>query len=571
MGELHLAGGGSERDGVLREGRACQRHRALRAPAREAADWDTMLPAAAQDARRHLIRNWTIDAGALLMNGGAQRSGAGPRRANGARGEPTSQAPRSHRRRMPSADVAWLHMDRPTNVMSVNVVLCFDTPVDWEQVKEICRDRVVERFPRFSQLVVESLLPWRPVTWEDDPRFDLERHFHRLALRAPGDRAALLELMADLTATPLDRHKPLWDMYLVEGYGRGCAIVSRVHHSIADGIALARVMLALTDDEPDRAAAARLTHPERADRMHPVREPDAAVASRVRHAAETLIHGIVHLAGHPRQLSHLIWAAEDVTRAMSKPVLAGPAADTVLKGELGVAQRVASTRPIRLADVKRTAHATGTTVNDVMLGAATGALRSYLLERDNPVVETRAVVPFNLRPLGEPIPRELGNRFGLALLTLPIDRHHPHERLAEVHHRMAEIKHSPEGAISYGMLSIAGMMPLAVERVIVDRWTAKAVAVMTNVPGPPHPVYLAGAPVLSMLAWAPKPGSLSMSVTIFSYNGEIAVSLATDAGLIPDPERIVAGVERELAELQRPAPRTLASPGGQSWGGRDGM
>jgi hypothetical protein len=116
---------------------------------------------------------------------------------------------------------------------------------------------------------------------------------------------------------------------------------------------------------------------------------------------------------------------------------------------------------------------------------------------------------------------------------------------------MAEIKDSPEGAVSYGVLSVLGMMPLGIERVIIGLYSAKASAVMTNVPGPRHPVYLAGAPVRGILVWAPRPGSMSMSVTIFSYNDEITVALAADAGLIPDPERILAGVEDELAELRR--------------------
>jgi WS/DGAT/MGAT family acyltransferase len=263
-----------------------------------------------------------------------------------------------------------------------------------------------------------------------------------------------------------------------------------------------------------------------------------------------LAHAILHVATHPRQLRHLIQAAKDVTRVLTKVLLAGSDADTVLRGELGVAQRVASTRPIRLADITRTGHATGTTVNDVVLSALTGALRTYLLERDSSVAEIRAIVPFNVRPLSEPIPRELGNKFGLVLLTLPVGLPDPQERLTEVHRRMAEIKDSPESALSYRVLSVLGMMPLGIERVIIDLYTAKGSAVMTDVPGPPHAVYFAGTPVRGMLALAPRAGSLSMSVTIFSYNGEITVSLAVDAGLIPDPERILAAVEDELAELQ---------------------
>jgi len=438
----------------------------------------------------------------------------------------------SKRHRMPNADVAWLHMDRRTNVMAVHVVLSFDRLVDWSRLTEICRERLLERYPRFSQRVVESRVPWRPVAWEDDPHFDLERHFHRLALPAPGDQAALQELVARLMATPFDHSRPLWEMYLVEGYGPGCAIVCRVHHCIADGIGVARVLLSLTDDTPDGAVApAPLRHRHGAEPMHGVTAPIAAA--------------------QPRWLRQRARAAKGYARVLAKSLLTGPDADTALKGVLGVAQRAAATRPISLADVKATGHATGSTVNDVVLSAVAGALSSYLGERDSAVGEIRAVVPFNLRPLNEPIPRRLGNKFGLTLLSLPLGLHDPQERLAEVHRRMAEIKASPEASLSYRMLRVAGMMPLDIERVIIDAWTAKASAVITDVPGPPHVVYLAGTPVRGMLAWAPQSGSISMAVTIFSYDGEITVNVAADAGLIPDPEHILERVEDELAELRR--------------------
>jgi WS/DGAT/MGAT family acyltransferase len=309
-------------------------------------------------------------------------------------------------------------------------------------------------------------------------------------------------------------------MYLVEGYGPGCAIVSRTHHCIADGIALSRVILSLTDDAPDAAVA-------------PLLRDGPSVAAR------------------PRRLSRLLRAAEDRTRALTKLPLARSAADTALKGELGVAQRVVSTGPISLADVKHTGHATGTTVNDVVLSAVTGALSRYLLERARPVAEFGAFVPFNLRPLSEPLPRDLGNEFGPVFVSLPVGLHDPRERLAEVHRRMAELKDSPGGARSYRLLRIIGVAPPDIARVITDVTTAKASALITNVTGPPHAVSLAGTPVRGMVVWAPRPGSMSMSVTIFSYNDEIIVGLASDAGLIPDPERILAGVEDELAELQR--------------------
>ncbi|HYB28388.1 MAG TPA: wax ester/triacylglycerol synthase domain-containing protein, partial [Solirubrobacteraceae bacterium] len=148
--------------------------------------------------------------------------------------------------RMSNADAAWLHMDRPTNLMVVNALLLFDEPVDTSRVREILRSRLVEPFPRFRQLVTERRLGVGVPSWEDDPNFDLDLHFHHLALPAPGDKRALEELISDLISRPLDRRKALWDWYLVDGFGGGLAMVVRIHHCIADGIALSRVLLSLT-------------------------------------------------------------------------------------------------------------------------------------------------------------------------------------------------------------------------------------------------------------------------------------------------------------------------------------
>ncbi len=134
-------------------------------------------------------------------------------------------------------------MDQPTNLMVITGALWFDEPVDWERAREVLRERLVERFPRFRQRVVEgSVTGLSGPHWEDDENFDLDLHIHRLALPAPGGQAALEALVAELMAEPLDPAKPLWQFHFVEGFGAGSAVVTRMHHCIADGIALARVL-----------------------------------------------------------------------------------------------------------------------------------------------------------------------------------------------------------------------------------------------------------------------------------------------------------------------------------------
>jgi WS/DGAT/MGAT family acyltransferase len=414
---------------------------------------------------------------------------------------------------------------------------------------------MVERFSRFRQRVVEGRGPLSGPHWEDDPNFDLDLHLHRVQLPAPGDRATLQEFVADLMASPLDRSTPLWQFQFVDGYGDGAALVGRIHHCIADGIALGRVLFSLTDESPDAGIAPADDEAASTERrggpLDALARPAASAVSFARGAAGALAHEAIKVGRRPSHLRELADSGRAGAEALAKVLFMGADPPSPLKGELGVAQRVAWSSPIRLERVKAMGHQTGTTVNDVLLAAVSGSLRRYLSERGGPVEQLTALVPFNLRPLDQPLPPELGNRFGLVYLPLPVGIEDRGRRLDEVARRMGEIKHSAEGAVSYGLLDVIGRTPTQIEKLLVDLFTSKGSAVMTNVPGPRQPVYMAGTPVSGVLVWAPTSGGVSMSVAIFSYAGEVTLGVMTDAGLVPDPERIIEAFEPELESLAR--------------------
>ena len=503
--------------------------------------------------------------------------------------------------RLPSADAAWLHMDRPTNLMVINSVMLFDEHLDEQRLREVIRTRLVEPYPRFRERVVESRLPLSGPSFERDPHFDLDRHLHRRGLATPGPRreraaisgrqaarpaaadmeleqAALRELIGDLIATPLDRSKPLWDIYLIDRPNDCQALVARMHHCIADGIALARVMLSLTDAAPAGAGFTGPAAPRGTGRngvrgtvidlvgtpvSAAVKLASSAIGAGRRVTAELAHEGIEfvsHPIGHEREL--LDRAAADA-QALAKLLFSPADADTALRGELGVARSVAWTGQLDLARVKRAAHAQSATVNDILLASVTGALRRHMREHGEQPREIRTFVPFNLRPLDEPLPRELGNRFGLVFLALPLELAGRRARLEELKRRMDSIKHSPEGPISYAILQTVGHTPVPLESRIVDIFTAKASAVMTNVPGPSEVVYLAGAPVRAVLVWAPTSGSVGLSVSIFSYRGEVTIGLLADRGLVADPQRIMRHTEQEFEALARLKPRHETAPAGR--------
>ncbi len=456
---------------------------------------------------------------------------------------------------MSRADAAWLHMDQPTNLMVITSAMWFDEPVDWDRVREVIRTRLVDRYPRFRQRVVEGRGPLTGPHWEDDPHFDLDLHLHHVALPAPGDQAALQDLLADQLAKPLDRSKPLWHFHLVDNYGDGSAIVGRIHHCIADGIALARVMLSLTDEAPDAGIAAEANGDGARGGGRGVvatlLAPARGAISAARGVAGAVVHEAVEVVRDPTELRDLAATARDDAAALAKVLLPNPEVPTALKGELGVADLVAWSAPIPLEDVKAFGHAHEATVNDVIVTAVAGAFRRYLRARESLVDELTAIVPFNLRPLDKPLPADLGNQFGLVSLRLPVGMGDRRARLREVHERMEEIKHSPEGAISYGVLEALGSAPVEVEKRLVDLFSSGGTAVVTNVPGPREPVYLAGTPMSGVLVWAPCSGSVSMSISIFSYAGALTVGVMADAGLVPDPERIIEAFEREVEALMR--------------------
>ena len=457
------------------------------------------------------------------------------------------------RHRMSNADAAWFHMDRPTNLMVVNAVLWLEQPLDAERLRAVLRDRLVEPFPRFRQRVVEPRTGFGVPAWEDVESFDLERHLHRTSLPAPGGPRELQELAGELMARPLDRSRALWEMHIIDGYGDGSALIARMHHCIADGIALARVLLSLTDEQPDAGIAAPVAEPN----GHGLPDILTVPAHAGTRLAAAGLHEALALMSHPRsEVTGLAAEGSADARALAKLLLTSGDEKTVLRGELGVRRKVTWSDSFPLDSIKAVGRSTGTTVNDVAVAALTGALHHYLAARDSVVDEIRALVPFNLRALDEPLPRELGNRFGLVYLTLPVGIEDPAERLAAVHRSMEAIKHSPEAAISYGILGTMGLTPPQVEQRLLDLFTAKGSAVMTNVPGPPRPVWFAGAKVGGVITWVPTAGTAGVGVSIFSYGGGLTVGFQVDAGLVPDPERIVAAFEHEMAVLGAlPGPR----------------
>jgi WS/DGAT/MGAT family acyltransferase len=224
---------------------------------------------------------------------------------------------------------------------------------------------------------------------------------------------------------------------------------------------------------------------------------------------------------------------------------------TLFKGSLGVTKRAAWSDAIPLSGVKDCAKRWGATVNDLLLAAVSGGLRAYMLGRGEKPdgLRFRAVVPVNLRTEDEL--DSLGNRFGLVFLALPVGVADRDGRLRELKSEMDLIKGSPQAMVAFGVLNALGMASPEIEGVGVSIFARKATAVMTNVPGPQRQLFLAGSPIRDILFWVPQSGRLGLGVSILSYNGQVRLGVAADAGLVPDPGTIITHFQEEVRGFER--------------------
>ena len=250
----------------------------------------------------------------------------------------------------------------------------------------------------------------------------------------------------------------------------------------------------------------------------------------------------------------------DAAAAVQELMLSPPDADTALRGSRSEAKRVAWSGPIPLADIKAAGSRLSGTVNDVLLTAVAGALRRYLQDRGEPLVDVRirALVPISLRPSGTE--RDLGNRIGIVLLPMPVDVAGPLDRFRELKRRMDEFKGTLEAPVVYAAMNTFGRAPSGVVSPLVDHLCSRATVVVTNVKGPQEPLYLAGAPLEEFMFWIPRFGGIGLGIGILSYNGQVRVGVISDRDVVPDPQAVITAFHQEFDALLALALTLEATP-----------
>ena len=521
----------------------------------------------------------------------------------------------SERQPMGVQDALWLEMDRPSNLMVVDALMWTAEPIDWDRFTPTAKERLWDRYRVFRSRAVHDDDSWH---WEECTTDSFDADFEHIELPAPGGDVELQEFIASQRTEPLDRDRPLWTMFLIDGFKGGSAVLTRTHHAIADGIRMVQLAMSLFDATPeggpilaaaderlDATDGARTAAPracsrrgrggcERAGRSDEgvgehgrprthrsgrYRAGPASKPSGTRSATSPVQPAVPSGAPPPRSPTRSApptaqprrpsqpprrprcGCSERSSRAcratarsstcsrrarvtsISPGSCCSAPATTRRSGPARSARAkvVAWSEPLPLAAVKDVAHAHGATVNDVLVTCVAGTLHTYLDSHDSSCASVNWMIPVNLAPLDVTLPEELGNNFAVVQLELPTDTADPLAVLDVVKHRMGRIKSGHEAGLAFRLQELISGFSDVLYRASVDLLANRAVGVLTNVPGPPIPVYVAGCRVEGMVGWAPLSGNQSMSFTIYSYDGNVFVGIACDADLVPDHDQIVDG------------------------------
>jgi diacylglycerol O-acyltransferase / wax synthase len=476
----------------------------------------------------------------------------------------------SHLDRLSATDASFLNQESDRAHMHIGAVLVFEgPPPSYDEFVEHVEARL-HLVPRFRQkLAFPPLQSGRPV-WADEPRFNIEYHVRHSSLPAPGDDRQLQQLTGRVFSQQLDRSKPLWEMWLVQGLDDNrFAIVSKTHHALVDGVSGVDLATVLFDANP---VPVGLTPPVRPWEPQPEPSDTQLLARGVENVAKVplrLGRRVLKTAQHPRETaSHALEVAEGLGEVAWE--LMNPAPDVPLNTEIGP-HRTYRWVHSNLEDFKLVKDTFGGTINDVMLAVTAGALRRLLTSRGVKTggLELRALVPVSMRTEEER--GMLGNRLAVFRAPLPVYAEDPIERLRIVREEMGKIKQSKQVMGAEALVALNDFAPPTVlaQASRLNFSTRLFNLIVTNVPGPQFPLYVLGRELETVVPVAFLPEKHALATAIFSYNGKVSFGLLGDFDAMDDIDVVTQGVEEALRELvaaaaaRRPPKRARREPSRQ--------
>ena len=449
---------------------------------------------------------------------------------------------------MSAQDATFLHVENDVTPMHIGGVSIFEgPPPSFDELSDMVRGKL-HHTPRYRQKVRLVPLGVSEPMWVDDPYFDVAYHLRHTAVPPPGTAAQLRTMAARVFSQHLDRARPLWEIWMVEGLEHGrWALLSKVHHCMVDGVAATDLMSVMFGDEAETATA---------DAWRPSPEP-SSVELFVRGASQRVLHPVAQASVAVRARSEVVRGTIGVMRAFAAAAPALRPSTSSLTGPIGP-HRVWSWASARLDLVKEVRSTLGGTVNDVVLAIVTNGFRDLLIERGEEIGPRRTVrtmVPVSVR-----LPGERGvynNRVSAVFVRLPVGLDDPAERLAVIREEMDEIKSSGQAVAGDALAQLSGFAPpllLALgSRVMTRSARLNMDTATTNVPGPQRPVQALGRRLLESYPYVPIVGTIRIVVAIFSYDGGLYFGVTGDRDHAPDIDVLTAGIESGLGELRERA------------------
>ena len=457
--------------------------------------------------------------------------------------------------RLRGMDASFFYMETPTSHMHVVGTLVLDPSTAPDgyglgTVRDLIESRI-HLMPPFRRRLVEVPLGLDHPRWIEDPDFDIEHHLSRIALPAPGDQRSLEEFVGGFAGRPLDRARPLWELVLVEGLEDGnVALVTKMHHAAIDGVSGADLMVHLFDLDPSPAPVEPPTEPWTPD----------VVPSEVSLVAEGLVNQAANPARMLRQMARTLSSLADVFKGIGSDdaVLPFSAPQAPWNGSISAQRCVAFSR-CALDDLKTIKATFGCKINDVVLAATTQSLRAYLRTHGAPV--DRALVascPVSVRTDAEV--GEVNNRVSSMFVALPVHLDDPLDQLDQIVATTTAAKelHAAMGADTlqdWAEVLTPGLFTLAMRSYsqlsLADRHPPLQNLIVSNVPGPPVPLYSAGATVRATYPLGPLIDGAGMNLTVISNMGNLDAALIACPDLVPDPWLVTDGFAEGIDTLLR--------------------
>lgn len=433
----------------------------------------------------------------------------------------------------------------PTSLVTITGMMVFEKKIQKDHLISIIENRLL-KYSRFRERI--AVINGKPY-WHEDELFDISSHLVHVALPEPCDYNTLQDFVSHLISQPLDPNKALWKVHLIDNYKGGSVVIWRIHHAIADGIALIKVVFSLTGATAEESLKLDISIE---DDSLDIKEKKSFMeaANKLFKSGKSWYSDAVNFLKDKEKVKATLSDALEISNEIGKLVYGKSADNPLYKGNLSHTKKAAFSDALPLHEIKKIGKYYGVTVNDILLAILTGSIRRHLLKHTQDMSKPiRIAVPVNMRKKGEKI--EIKNKVGIITVELPVHLENIDERISNIKAKTELLKKSFEPLFIYYLMNAVGdIITPKMEDYFIKFFGTKLTGVMTNVPGPREAIYFAGEEVKDIMFWVPHTILMGIGISIISYNNRVCLGVVTDTNLVKNPDEIVEAFYHEFDDMK---------------------